>query len=514
MKKKRKLSRKLKKDGSMAADAGGSSGPAPADSSAPATPPAQDADQDNDNDKYPNNLRSRIFPVAAIFRSHYIHKRHKKHPHHQKNEFGMRPKSPHYPANTVTVKPMPTHTSRFGTTNVVVKDPKPKTYGKIIFMKNELKKDADQSLQTVPNKNTIANAPDTKTAIGYIQDYHAKISNALKSFMARKNEAIAKAQTLPTKAARKKALNQVASREKYLSRGVDFSDYALKHYDASVPPRIAISKLAKEKYKGSPIFSFGLPAGHTCPKKGVCFGECYALQWQYDVNPKNIQARKDNWASSARPDFAPRMIDELKKKKYKPGSLFRIHDSGDMYSQEYADKWHQIAQAHLDKHFYAYTKSLHLDKSKLHSLPNFKLIQSVGGAQDKSINLNEPHAVIFPNIEELKRHGYSYVGNDDSVAADPAVIKVGLVHHGTKGTTFEPNEYSNLGINLADTQVRKVPKESAPIEPDPSIKKSLKLPQEHASLSGHTIDQPDFIDTHKVPSARFKLRKLKPNLKA
>jgi hypothetical protein len=32
------------------------------------------------------------------------------------------------------------------------------------------------------------------------------------------------------------------------------------------------------------------------------------------------------------------------------GNMVRLHDSGDFYSQEYIDKWHQIAQANPDKH--------------------------------------------------------------------------------------------------------------------------------------------------------------------
>ena len=65
-------------------------------------------------------------------------------------------------------------------------------------------------------------------------------------------------------------------------------------------------------------------------------------------------------------DFVQVMIDTIAKKKVAGAALatIRIHESGDAYSQEYLNKWLEIATALPLVTFYMYTKSFMLDFSK------------------------------------------------------------------------------------------------------------------------------------------------------
>jgi hypothetical protein len=64
----------------------------------------------------------------------------------------------------------------------------------------------------------------------------------------------------------------------------------------------------------------------------------------------------------------------------------RIHVSGDFFSAEYFRAWCQIAAAHPDKVFYAYTKSLKIWAENREWVPsNFRLIASKGGNWDHLI---------------------------------------------------------------------------------------------------------------------------------
>jgi hypothetical protein len=149
------------------------------------------------------------------------------------------------------------------------------------------------------------------------------------------------------------------------------------------------------------------------------------------------------------PIYAKR-VDASGNTMHREWNHFRIHDSGDFYSPEYADKWKQIIAKNPNINFYAYTKTLgesrepesqgaHLKVKELESLPNMKVIQSVGGKHDHLVDPDKPHAVIFESRDQAARAGYttdSY--NFDSTAADPKNKNIGLVIHGnTAGFTLK-----------------------------------------------------------------------------
>jgi len=140
------------------------------------------------------------------------------------------------------------------------------------------------------------------------------------------------------------------------------------------------SKLSKD------VLTFNLPAGQeVCGRE--CVG-CYALREQ--KRWKNVRTSRDNMLNRSQQDtFIDEAISELKKfgKKY-----VRVHASGEFYSQEYVDKWLEIAKALPNLTFYAYTKrESEFDFSGLHALPNFVLHNSyvhVNGGQ--VVNYGKP----------------------------------------------------------------------------------------------------------------------------
>lgn len=112
---------------------------------------------------------------------------------------------------------------------------------------------------------------------------------------------------------------------------------------------------------------FNLPAIVTCPfATKACKACCYARKAER-MYPSVLPCRERNFRASKSESFVADMItaieNELKKPSYQKAKqvVFRIHESGDFYSQEYADKWLLIIWhfRHVKKlRFMVYTKSV------------------------------------------------------------------------------------------------------------------------------------------------------------
>lgn len=165
----------------------------------------------------------------------------------------------------------------------------------------------------------------------------------------------------------------------------------------------------------------------TCPKAGACVTLCYARQGRYMM--PNVQKPREFNLNIVRKHLAkfPKMaIEALGRIKNK---IVRVHDSGDFFSQKYMDAWFYIASKFPGKKFYAYTKSLHLDRSN--QPDNFQVIQSVGGLMDDAIDPTESHSRIFASHSDRIKAGYVN-GNTNDKPAIRGDIRIGLVYHGTK----------------------------------------------------------------------------------
>lgn len=200
---------------------------------------------------------------------------------------------------------------------------------------------------------------------------------------------------------------------------------------------------ANEKVRKLYAVSFGIPAFDnkdgfkTCPGAGACAGVCYARQGRYLwSNIANAREFNLEIVRKSAKKFAKLAIEDLSKINE---DIIRVHDSGDFFNQGYLNAWYEIAYAHPDKQFYAYTKSFHLDLWSKRP-KNFQVIQSEGSKFDHKINKRRPHCRIFSSIEARDKAGYI----DGDVSDYNAVIgkrKIGFVYHGTRNMTEAQEKY-------------------------------------------------------------------------
>lgn len=111
---------------------------------------------------------------------------------------------------------------------------------------------------------------------------------------------------------------------------------------------------------------WNLPAVKTCPfRTERCEKSCYARKAER-IYPQVLPSREANFRESLFNDFVGNMIftiDHYLNSKAFSGKkcVFRIHESGDFYNIEYAEKWIKIAR-HFESDerivFLAYTKSI------------------------------------------------------------------------------------------------------------------------------------------------------------
>ena len=133
----------------------------------------------------------------------------------------------------------------------------------------------------------------------------------------------------------------------------------------------------------------------------ICFGKgkqckgCYALKAE-KMYPSVLPCRMRHLKETQSITFVTDLVQEITKSKK---TKVRIHESGDMYSQKYLDRWVAIAMALPNVRFYLYTKKEHLDWSAYDALPNTNRIHSV--APDGGLNYGD-----MERVRELKAMGY------------------------------------------------------------------------------------------------------------
>lgn len=205
-------------------------------------------------------------------------------------------------------------------------------------------------------------------------------------------------------------------------------------------------KLAKTSGGNWNIVGFGLPADtnfvdangvqhNTCPGALACRAVCFAKQGGYRF-PMAIASRKHNLSLSQDSGFVGMIVADLLRMR--SVNTVRIHDSGDFYSQEYFNKWCEIARLMPHLTFYAYTKSLHFT---LDNAPeNLRITQSLGGKHDAKVNLTRSHSRIFADHDARIAAGY-IDGNVDDSPAIQGLVQIGLVYHGGKNLTESQKKF-------------------------------------------------------------------------
>lgn len=148
-----------------------------------------------------------------------------------------------------------------------------------------------------------------------------------------------------------------------------------------------------------PCASFSLPAWECCPTankvstaaNAVC-KFCYAQKGRYRFkNVKNAQRnRKTFILKSLRSDngdtFVRTMVEEIRKTGV---NLFRIHDSGDLFSIPYIKTWIRIAKELPDVKFRCPTREWRCNNAdKLNALDEFAKLPNVT-LQPSAIHIDE-----------------------------------------------------------------------------------------------------------------------------
>lgn len=138
----------------------------------------------------------------------------------------------------------------------------------------------------------------------------------------------------------------------------------------------------------SKFLIWNIPAVSTCPNSTPeCRKNCYARKSEIRF-PNALRSRMINKIESEQSDFVERMIHTIysyaNKRSWKDKTIyFRIHESGDFYSQEYFNKWIDIASyfngleySNIDVVFLAYTKSFDFILNRYGVIPDNFIIRA------------------------------------------------------------------------------------------------------------------------------------------
>ena len=190
-----------------------------------------------------------------------------------------------------------------------------------------------------------------------------------------------------------------------------------------------------------------LPAGYTCPfatacknfpaKAGTKFKDggslkaasektqhmCYAArdQAQYPGANKKafnnlsliVNAGKDGGVDG----MAKLIIDSIKYAGFQNSKIFRIHEAGDFFSNNYMKAWIEVAKTFPNINFYTHTTSLEYWLANKGSMPkNFRLIASMNDDNKDVIEANKlRYSKVVYSVEEAKNLRLP-IDYDDSIA--------------------------------------------------------------------------------------------------
>lgn len=195
------------------------------------------------------------------------------------------------------------------------------------------------------------------------------------------------------------------------------------------------------------IFTFSIPAGHSCPGAHLCMAKadrltgkltdggnqefrCFAATAE-SAFPSVRKQRWDNFELLRQAKTREAMRDLILASLPHEATIVRIHVSGDFFSEAYFRAWVDIANARPDAKFYAYTKSLHLWNRLVSEVPaNLILTASAGGKFDSQIGSFKKAIVVYSEEEAaaLKLE----IDHDDSHAYGGEESFALLLHGGQK----------------------------------------------------------------------------------
>lgn len=196
-----------------------------------------------------------------------------------------------------------------------------------------------------------------------------------------------------------------------------------------------------EKLKQLDVVYLSLPAGYACPFADICKSMAHRHGKKFKTG-KTIQdlgtircyaasaemrwpaVRKQRWRNFDllrlfKGDIYGMADLILKSLEYYESQnpaikLFRIHESGDFFSQEYFDAWIKVTEARPGILFYAYTKSLPFWAARKDKIPkNLRLTASEGGKMDELIGKEQfRRAIIVKDKGEAIARNLNIDSND------------------------------------------------------------------------------------------------------
>lgn len=169
-----------------------------------------------------------------------------------------------------------------------------------------------------------------------------------------------------------------------------------------------------QQNKSYDFLIWNISAVRTCPyRTEMCTKSCYAMKAEA-LYPNAMNSREGNYTASTRDNFVETMIEMISKKvaratKNGKTILFRIHESGDFYSQEYYDKWVQITNHFVGQSiiFYVYTKSINFINAKPN---NMKILFSVWDDTNKD-DIKKAKELDIPVFTVMEKSGWDKLDN-------------------------------------------------------------------------------------------------------
>jgi hypothetical protein len=164
------------------------------------------------------------------------------------------------------------------------------------------------------------------------------------------------------------------------------------------------------------IWTFSIPAGHTCPGAHLCMAKadrltgkltdggnqefrCFSATAE-SAFPSVREQRHYNWDllknAKTREAMAKLILESLPRE----ATIVRVHVGGDFYSQAYFLAWCDVAWQRPNVKFYAYTKSINYWAANVAKVPeNLILTASAGGKFDSQINGFKQAIVVYSEEE-------------------------------------------------------------------------------------------------------------------
>jgi hypothetical protein len=187
----------------------------------------------------------------------------------------------------------------------------------------------------------------------------------------------------------------------------------------------------------------------TCPSASKCLSYCYAngggQGGTYAFGKVLVKhTRNLQWMIDDPFAFTEKVVKEIGKKKHL--RAIRFNDSGDIWGEGYWGVIKALCKECPDVQFYAYTKQIVfvLEKQNIEGeVPkNLTIVFSYGGKNDSLINPSiHRHSKVFESRAALRAEGYSDGTHTDRLAANPNILKIGLVVHGNH---LSMNKYRKL----------------------------------------------------------------------